>query len=206
MRLFPQFSCRHSDDTRAAPTPSQIPRYLSPPPLHTTNTILLVGTLYVFKQAVLGREDVGSNYFLFSLRALMLVLFRPNSDSPDAFNFDGAEPPSTPLPPLSHHRHTSQFHHLSTAQSPPSFQTITSDDLGDTPSFQLLTSMRHGESSVAAHGAGMRCVGGKHVSKDARPRFAAEPYRWHSGFYAVPGGNVIVQEEDWGRIIAFTFR
>lgn len=50
----------------------------------------------------------------------------------------------------------------------------------------------------------------KHVSKHARPRLAAdreviqEPYWWHSGFYAVPGGNVIVQEEDWGIIIAFT--
>ena len=170
-----------------------------------TNTVLLVGTLHVFKQAVLGREDVGSNYFLFSLRALVLVLFRADSDSPDAFNFDGAEPPSTPLPPP-HRRHTSRFHHLSTAQSPPSFQTVTSDDLSDTPFFQLLTSMHHGESFVAAHGAGMRCVGGKHVSKDARPRFASEPHRWYSEFYAVPGGNVIVQEDDWGRIIAFTLR
>jgi hypothetical protein len=26
----------------------------------------------------------------------------------------------------------------------------------------------------AAHGAGKRCVGGKHVSKYARPRFAAD--------------------------------
>ncbi|KAF8497738.1 hypothetical protein F5888DRAFT_1803202 [Russula emetica] len=31
-----------------------------------------------------------------------------------------------------------------------------------------------------------------------------EPHWWHSGFHAVPGGNVIVQEEDWGSIIAFT--
>ena len=50
------------------------------------------------------------------------------------------------------------------------------------------------------------------MSKDARPRLAAdrgavqEPHWWHSRFHAVPGGNVIVQEEDWGSIIAFTLR
>ena len=53
----------------------------------------------------------------------------------------------------------------------------------------------------------------KHVSKEARLRLAAdrkaiqEPHWWHSGFFhAVPGGDVIVQEEDWGSIIAFTLR
>ncbi|KAF8497755.1 hypothetical protein F5888DRAFT_1694551 [Russula emetica] len=30
------------------------------------------------------------------------------------------------------------------------------------------------------------------------------PHWWHSGFHAVPGGNVIVQQEDWDSIIAFT--
>jgi len=29
-----------------------------------------------------------------------------------------------------------------------------------------------------------------------------EPRWWHSGFHAVPGGNVVVQEEDWGNIAA----
>ncbi|KAF7799169.1 hypothetical protein EIP86_010400 [Pleurotus ostreatoroseus] len=32
----------------------------------------------------------------------------------------------------------------------------------------------------------------------------AEPEWWKSGCHAVPGGNVIVREDDWGSIIAFT--
>ncbi|KAH9920629.1 uncharacterized protein B0H18DRAFT_1023703 [Fomitopsis serialis] len=31
-----------------------------------------------------------------------------------------------------------------------------------------------------------------------------EPEWWQSGYHAVPGGNVIVKEDDWGSIIAFT--
>lgn len=33
-----------------------------------------------------------------------------------------------------------------------------------------------------------------------------EPDWWRSGCHAVPGGNVIVRENDWGSIIAFTLR
>lgn len=33
-----------------------------------------------------------------------------------------------------------------------------------------------------------------------------EPEWWKSGCHAVPGGNVIVREDDWGSIIAFTLR
>ncbi|RPD53925.1 hypothetical protein L226DRAFT_538834 [Lentinus tigrinus ALCF2SS1-7] len=33
---------------------------------------------------------------------------------------------------------------------------------------------------------------------------APEPEWWQSGCHAVPGGNVIVREDDWGSIIAFT--
>ncbi|KAA1470932.1 hypothetical protein DENSPDRAFT_798498 [Dentipellis sp. KUC8613] len=50
----------------------------------------------------------------------------------------------------------------------------------------------------------------KHVPKSARPQLAAdreairEPGWWHSRCHAVPGGNVIIREEDWGSIIAFT--
>ena len=33
-----------------------------------------------------------------------------------------------------------------------------------------------------------------------------EPEWWQSGCHAVPGGNVIVRENDWGSIIAFTLR
>lgn len=33
-----------------------------------------------------------------------------------------------------------------------------------------------------------------------------EPEWWKAGCHAVPGGNVIVREDDWGSIIAFTLR
>ena len=35
---------------------------------------------------------------------------------------------------------------------------------------------------------------------------APEPEWWKTGCHAVPGGNVIVRENDWGSIIAFTLR
>jgi 1-phosphatidylinositol-3-phosphate 5-kinase len=84
--------------------------------------------------------------------------------------------------------------------------------LRDTPNSALNNVRR--EFHSAAHGANKRLVAweAKHVSKEARPRLAAgreairEPHWWHPGFHAVPGGNVIVQEEDWGSIIAFTLR
>jgi hypothetical protein len=48
-----------------------------------------------------SRRYVAFSFFLFSLRALVLVLFCPNPDShrhspPVTFNFDAAEPPFTP--------------------------------------------------------------------------------------------------------------
>ena len=52
----------------------------------------------------------------------------------------------------------------------------------------------------------------KHLPKVSRAQLAAHreaipaPVWWSSGHYTVPGGNVIVQEEDWGSIIAFTLR
>lgn len=33
-----------------------------------------------------------------------------------------------------------------------------------------------------------------------------EPEWWQRGYHAVPGANVIVKEDDWGSIIAFTLR
>jgi len=84
--------------------------------------------------------------------------------------------------------------------------------LRDTPHTALNNVRRKFHS--AAQGASRRLAAweAKHVSKDARPRLAADreaiqgPKWWHSGYHAVPGGNVIVQEEDWGSIIAFTLR
>ncbi len=37
-------------------------------------------------------------------------------------------------------------------------------------------------------------------------REVPEPEWWKSGCHAVPGGNIIVREDDWGSIIAFTLR
>jgi 1-phosphatidylinositol-3-phosphate 5-kinase len=84
--------------------------------------------------------------------------------------------------------------------------------LRDTP-YAALNNVRR-EFHSAAQGAIRRLAAWevKHVPKDRRPRLAAEreaiqePKWWHSGYHAVPGGNVIVQEEDWGSIIAFTLR
>ena len=84
--------------------------------------------------------------------------------------------------------------------------------LRDTPHTALNNVRR--EFHSAAQGANRRLAAweAKHVSKDARSRLAAdreaiqEPKWWHSGYHAVPGGNVIVQEEDWGSIIACTLR
>jgi 1-phosphatidylinositol-3-phosphate 5-kinase len=33
-----------------------------------------------------------------------------------------------------------------------------------------------------------------------------EPEWWNKGCHAIPGGNVIIREDDWGSIIAFTLR
>ncbi|KAI0260351.1 hypothetical protein BC834DRAFT_973492 [Gloeopeniophorella convolvens] len=84
--------------------------------------------------------------------------------------------------------------------------------LRDTPDAALNDARR--EFHSAAHGARRRLAAweAKHVPKDARARLAAEregveePVWWHAGYHAVPGGSVIVQEEDWGSIIAFTLR
>ena len=57
---------------------------------------ILVGTFLVFKPPVVVEEDAALNHFLFSLRALVSVLFRPNSDSLDDFDFDAPDPPFTP--------------------------------------------------------------------------------------------------------------
>ncbi|KAH8985256.1 hypothetical protein EDB86DRAFT_3105782 [Lactarius hatsudake] len=82
--------------------------------------------------------------------------------------------------------------------------------LRDTPNATLNNTRREFHST--AHGASRRLAAweAKHMSKEARQRLAADreaiqkPQWWHSGYHAVPGGNVIVQEEDWGSIIAFT--
>lgn len=44
------------------------------------------------------------------------------------------------------------------------------------------------------------------VAGEGRTPIAPEPEWWKSGCHAVPGGNIIVREDDWGSIIAFTLR
>lgn len=50
----------------------------------------------------------------------------------------------------------------------------------------------------------------KHLSPKVAPAPASlekqEPQWWRKGCHAVPGANVIVREDDWGSIIAFTLR
>ena len=68
---------------------------------------------------------------------------------------------------------------------------------------------------TAARGATKRLAAWekKHAS-DTQGRHGArgevlevpEPEWWKSGCHAVPGGNIIVREDDWGSIIAFTLR
>jgi 1-phosphatidylinositol-3-phosphate 5-kinase len=52
----------------------------------------------------------------------------------------------------------------------------------------------------------------KHLAKDAKDVLAAEqravqePWWWGETYHAVPGSNVIIKDDDWGSIIAFTLR
>jgi 1-phosphatidylinositol-3-phosphate 5-kinase len=52
----------------------------------------------------------------------------------------------------------------------------------------------------------------KHLPSKARSEFrveklsAREPEWWKKSCHVVPGGNIIVREDDWGSIIAFTLR
>jgi 1-phosphatidylinositol-3-phosphate 5-kinase len=52
----------------------------------------------------------------------------------------------------------------------------------------------------------------KHLPNKARSEFkveklsAREPEWWNKSCHVVPGGNIIVREDDWGSIIAFTLR
>ena len=84
--------------------------------------------------------------------------------------------------------------------------------LCDTPNATLNDVRREFHSAAQAASRRLAAWEGKHMSKDARQRIAAsreaipKPQWWHSGYHAVPGGSVIVQEEDWGSIIAFTLR
>ncbi|KZT66473.1 hypothetical protein DAEQUDRAFT_714832 [Daedalea quercina L-15889] len=66
---------------------------------------------------------------------------------------------------------------------------------------------------AAAKGASRRLSAweAKHsssIAKDMRKKLGrpsmVEPEWWQSGCHAIPGGNVIVKEDDWGSIIAFT--
>ena len=68
---------------------------------------------------------------------------------------------------------------------------------------------------AAARGASRRLSAweAKHCSgipKQARRTLGTpsldEPEWWKRGYHAVPGANVIVKEDDWGSIIAFTLR
>jgi 1-phosphatidylinositol-3-phosphate 5-kinase len=82
-------------------------------------------------------------------------------------------------------------------------------ELSRTPDSNLNDVRRAFES--AARGATNRLsawevkhTGGQPTAPDALAQ--KEPEWWQSGCHAVPGGNIIVREDDWGSIIAFTLR
>lgn len=66
----------------------------------------------------------------------------------------------------------------------------------------------------AARGASRRLGAwqDKHLPHKARSEFRVEklsvrePEWWNKSCHVVPGGNIIVREDDWGSIIAFTLR
>ncbi|GBE86058.1 hypothetical protein SCP_0805820 [Sparassis crispa] len=65
---------------------------------------------------------------------------------------------------------------------------------------------------TAARGASRRLAAWEHKHSSHLPKGSAlsgppslsEPEWWKTGCHAVPGGNIIVRENDWGSIIAFT--
>ncbi|KZT01952.1 uncharacterized protein LAESUDRAFT_662877 [Laetiporus sulphureus 93-53] len=83
-------------------------------------------------------------------------------------------------------------------------------ELSRTPSVALNNVRR--SFQAAARGASKRLSAwevkhSSYLSKSLRSTgfpLVTEPDWWRSGCHAVPGGNVIVQEDDWGSIIAFT--
>ena len=81
-------------------------------------------------------------------------------------------------------------------------------ELSRCPDSNLNDARRSFES--AARGAAKRLTAWetKHTAGHTVPNVVAqhEPEWWQSGCHAVPGGNVIVREDDWGSIIAFTLR
>jgi hypothetical protein len=102
--------------TCAAKIPHPLLLDVSPlPPLNSANSDIVVGTSPVFKQAVLVEEDVTLNFFSFLFARSRARSFSSQSrlSTLDTFNFDPAEPPSTPSPQSSLRSHTSWFHHLS---------------------------------------------------------------------------------------------
>lgn len=66
----------------------------------------------------------------------------------------------------------------------------------------------------AARGASKRLLAWqkKHISGTVKAKLtnetlsAEEPEWWRKGCHAVPGGNIVVREDDWGSIISFTLR
>jgi 1-phosphatidylinositol-3-phosphate 5-kinase len=139
-----------------------------------------------------------------------------------------------PFPTLDDAERSLHPHSASSATT--STSDTASSSSSEPSSLQLLTSMRHTfqrtEQSLyaelarvpsaslndvrrsfisAGRGAGKRLSAweAKHASgPPIIPEAAArsEPEWWQTGCHAVPGGNVIVRENDWGSIIAFTLR
>ena len=80
--------------------------------------------------------------------------------------------------------------------------------LAKTPN-ECLNNVRHA-FKTSARGAAKRMTAweGKHCAKGTKVTspYPEDPAWWISGNHAIPGSNILINESDWGSMIAFTLR
>ena len=80
--------------------------------------------------------------------------------------------------------------------------------LAKTPS-ECLNNARHA-FKTSAKGAAKRMTAweGKHCAKGTKVTspYPEDPTWWINGNHAIPGSNILINESDWGSMIAFTLR
>lgn len=80
--------------------------------------------------------------------------------------------------------------------------------LAKTPN-ECLNNVRHA-FKTSARGAAKRMTAweGKHCAKGTKVTspYPEDPTWWISGNHAIPGSNILINESDWGSMIAFTLR
>jgi 1-phosphatidylinositol-3-phosphate 5-kinase len=95
------------------------------------------------------------------------------------------------------------------------FQRIEQDlygSLHDTPDSTLNNVRRLFHSAGVGSMRRLSAWEAKHLSKNAKDELSAnrkaipQPSWWEDASHAVPGSSVVIKEDDWGSIIAFTLR